>query len=76
MAAIGSCREPGMIAMSLVLGIFGAVAGTLAALWVIVHYSQRRNSKSIYTGTRAARDVTLLVTGSFAGMIALSEIVL
>ena len=65
-----------MTAMSIIFGIFGAAVVTLVALWVIVHCNQCRNPESVYTGTRAARDVGLLVARSFAGVIALSEIAL
>jgi hypothetical protein len=55
--------------MITVSGIFGAAFGTLATLWLIVRLNDRRKVKGVYDKTTAARDVTLLVIGSFAGIV-------
>ncbi len=51
-----------------VLSTLGATGGVIAALWLVVRLN--RNLPS-YSGLRVARDVTLLVVGSLAGLLAI-----
>jgi hypothetical protein len=51
------------------VGILGAAIGTLTALFLLIYFKGKR-FRSHAKGGAEAGEVTLLVIGSFAGMIA------
>jgi hypothetical protein len=51
------------------VGILGAVIGTLTMLFLLIYFKGNRSTSGA-RGDAGAGDVALLVVGSFAGMIA------